>query len=87
MGDMADTFRAMKAHKAEQREARAVVNIDALHKLGIPAVEQSKNVFRLKTAEGTVMYYVSSNTWQHKGKVMRGDVTAFHGWLKNKGFA
>ena len=85
MGEMAETFNAMKAHKKEQREARAMVNAETLRELGIPAVEQSKHVYRVNTPHGAVMYYTSSNTWQHKGKVGRGDVHAFKFWLTKRG--
>ena len=85
MGDMREEFDALRAHKREQREARAVVNIESLKVLGIPAIEQSKNVFRVNTKHGAVMYYPPSGKWQHKGKVMHGDCTALQGWLRNRG--
>lgn len=84
MGDMAAVFNDLKEYKREQREARAVVNMQALEKLGIAAREQSKNVFRIDTEYGTVMYYVSSNTWQHKGKVARGTSQDLKNWLTKR---
>lgn len=86
MGDMAQVFNDMKAATKERREKRAVVNIEALTKLGIPAREQGKNVFRVDTEWGAVMYYPSSNCWQHKGKTHRGDVNKLHAWLHSQGF-
>jgi len=86
MGDMREEFDALKAYHKEQREQKATVNIAKLAELDIPAVEQSKNVFRVQTPEGAVMYYPPSNKWQHRGKVHRGDVKAFQGWLRNRGF-
>lgn len=83
MGDMADTMNALKAYHKEKREAKAKVNISKLERMGIPAREQSKNVFRIDTEHGAVMYYPPSNKWQHRGKVHRGDVQAFKGWLQN----
>ena len=84
MGDTAAVFNDLKEHKCEQREARAAVNAQALAKLGIPAREQSKNVFRIDTEYGVVMYYVSSNTWQHKGKVARGTAQDLKNWLNKR---
>lgn len=81
MGEMAQVFNDMKAATKERREKRAVVNIAALTALGVAAREQSKNVFRVDTDWGAVMYYPSSNTWQHKGKTHRGDVQAFTTWV------
>lgn len=83
MGDMAETMNALKEHNKERRQARAEVNIDRMTELGIPATEQSKNGFRINTTKGAVMYYPSSNKWQHRGQVHRGDVLSFQGWLKN----
>lgn len=86
MGDMREEFDALKAYHKERRAERSSVNIAQLQELGVPAVEQSKNVFRVQTCEGAVMYYPVSNKWQHKSKVMRGDVLAFQGWLRNRGY-
>ena len=86
MGDMREEFDALRAHLGAKRAARAVVNIESLRVLGVPATEQSKNVFRVSTPNGAVMYYPPSGKWQHKGKVMFGDVAAFQGWLRNQGF-
>lgn len=85
MSDMGEMFNAMKAYKKIKRDERAVMNEELLLKMGIPAVKQSKNVFRLTTPEGVVMYYPSSDTWQHKGKVGHGDVKSFKAWLHSRG--
>ena len=84
MGDMREEFDALKEHHKNEREARAAVNIESLGKLGIPAYEQSKNVYRVDTTAGAVMYYPTSSKWQHRGRTMRGDTSAFHGWLKKQ---
>jgi len=86
MGDMAEDMNALKAYHKEQREARAVVNIAKLEEMGIPAHEQSENVFRIDTQYGAVMYYPPSNKWQHRGKVHRGNLDSFKGWLINRGY-
>lgn len=86
MGDMAEDFRALKEYHKERRAEKATVNVAKLEELGIPAREQSKNVFRIDTEHGAVMYYPPSNKWQHRGKVHRGDIKSFHGWLKNHGY-
>lgn len=61
------------------------MTIEELHRLQIPATEQGKNVFRVNSQNGTVMYYPSREKWQHRGKVHEGDVTAFRAWLKRHG--
>lgn len=85
MGDMAEVFNGLKQYKKEQREARGQRNSALLADAGIPAREQSKGVWRVNTEQGTVMYYVSSNTWQHKGNVARGSVNDFKNWLSKRG--
>lgn len=84
MSDMADDFRALKAHNKEQRQGRAEVNIEQLKALGIPAHEQSQNVYRVDTERGAVMYYPTTGKWQHRGAVERGTVQQFKDWLKKK---
>lgn len=86
MGDMAEDFQALKEYHKERRSEKATVNIAKLEELGIPAREQPKNVFRIDTEHGAVMYYPPSNKWQHRGKVHRGDINSFKGWLKNQGY-
>jgi hypothetical protein len=85
MGDMAEVFSDLRKARKEEREVRATVNISKLQELRIPAFEQSKNVFRIDTEQGAVMYYPSSATWQHKGKIMRGNTRALKDWITRNG--
>lgn len=82
---MSDTIEDLKAlaniHK-EERQAKADINVHELNKLHIPATEQSKNVFRVDTQHGAVMYYPTSARWQHRGRTVRGTVQEFRDWLK-----
>ena len=82
MGDMTEEFEALRAWKREQREERAAVNITKLKELGVNALEQSKNVFRVNTPVGAVMYYVSSGKWQHRGSVHWGNAQSFANCVK-----
>lgn len=84
MGDMGAVFRDMKAAKKVQREKRASVNIEALNNLGFRYRVQGPNVFRFETGlhNGPVMYYPSSNCWQHAGKTHRGSIEHFGGWFR-----
>ena len=86
MGDMAEVFNEMKQYKKEQRDTRADINEKKLMALGIDAKMQSKNVYRIEFAEReVVMYYLSSNSWQHRGKVYRGTPEQLKNWLKMRG--
>ena len=86
MGDMREEFDALKAHTASRKAARLAMNTTLMETLGVPAVEQSKGVWRVDTPAGAVMYYPATNCWQHKGKVCRGDAQAFAAWYKNQTF-
>ena len=86
MGDMAEAFNDMRVHKRLQREKRSEVNEETMRALGIPARLRSKGVFRIDSEQGCVMYYPSTNKWQHKAKVMQGTPEQLKGWLQNKGF-
>lgn len=81
MGDMVETMQALKQYHKVQRDNRAEVNIARIQELNIPAVEQSKNVFRVDGEYGVVMYYPTSNKWQHKGRNYKGGVLEFKAWL------
>jgi hypothetical protein len=82
MGDSAEDFRALKEYHKERRQNCADANIVEMKKLGIPAVEQDKNVYRIDGKFGAVMYYPTSSKWQHKGRVYRGTPSDFKLWLK-----
>lgn len=43
-----------------------------------------KGCYRLTTREGAVMYYPTTNKWQHKGRTFTGDIQEFHQWLKTQ---
>ena len=86
MGDMAEVFKEYGEYKKEQRDTRAAINAKKLTALGIDAKMQSKNVYRIEFAEReVVMYYLSSNSWQHRGKVYRGTPEQLKSWLKRRG--
>lgn len=85
MGDMAEVFKEYGEYKKEQRDTRAAINAKKLTALGIDAKLQSKNVYRIEFAEReVVMYYLSSNSWQHRGKVYRGTPEQLKSWLKTR---
>lgn len=76
--------RGFRSQREAVRATKADSNIEQLKALQIPAYEQSKNVYRVDTANGAVMYYPTSGSWQHRGRTLRGDVLAFRAWLKKK---
>lgn len=86
MGDMREEFDLLKVVKASRKANRLGMNVEFMTKHGVPAVEQSKGVWRVDTAAGAVMYYPATNCWQHKGKVCRGDAQAFAAWFKKQTF-
>lgn len=86
MGDMAEVFKEYGEYKKEQRDTRAAINAKKLTALGIDAKLQSKNVYRIEfAAREVVMYYLSSNSWQHRGKVYRDTPEQLKSWLKRRG--
>jgi len=87
-GTMGEFFRDWDKMKAEKKAKRLDHNVEQLLTGGnVPAREQSKGVWRVNTPAGAVMYYPATNCWQHKGKVCRGDVTAFVAWYHKQSFA
>ena len=86
MGDMAEVFKEYGEYKKEQRDTRAAINAKKLTALGIDAKMKSKNVYRIEFAKReVVMYYLSSNSWQHRGRVYRGTPEQLKSWLKRRG--
>ena len=86
MSDATEGYRDLKEAQTYWKTEQAVVNLEALKQLGIEVYEQSKNVFRMDTQHGAVMYYPTTGVWQHKGRTTRGSVQDFRTWLKNKHF-
>lgn len=84
MGDMVETFKAMNQRKKEVRAERAAKNIAKLQDTKLPFYEQGKNVWRLDTPSGAVMFYPASGKWQHNGRTFAGTLQNLESWLKNK---
>ena len=80
-----EDYQALTEARKNWKNEVAAVNVELLKSMNIPAYEQSKNVFRIDTSQGAVMYYPTSGKWQHKGKTLRGDVKAFRDFLKKTG--
>jgi hypothetical protein len=83
--DTIEDYKALAEARKSWKDEAAVVNVELLKSMNIPAYEQSKNVFRVDTLRGVVMYYPTSGKWQHKGKTYRGDVKTFREFLKKTG--
>ena len=59
--------------------------LTALSELGIRASEAGKNLYRVDTDWGVVMYYPAKGFWQHKGRNYHGDAPELKAWLKKQG--
>jgi hypothetical protein len=70
----------------KRKDKRMNDNVEKLKALNIDAVEQSKNVWRIESGLGTVIYWPGTNGWQFKTKTIRGDFNQFVAWLKQWGF-
>jgi len=86
VSDTIEDYKALKEARKTWKEEAAVSNLESLKQLGILMIEQSKNVFRMDTTQGAVMYYPGTGSWQHRGRINRGSVQDFRTWLKNKHF-
>jgi hypothetical protein len=84
MSDEIEVLNALKAEQRNRRDHKAVINADVLKASKLPFIEQSKNVFRSDLRAGVVMYYASSDKWQHRGKVYQGTIEELITWIRNK---
>lgn len=60
------------------------MDLEELTKLHIPAKEQGKNIYRVDTQFGTVIYYSAKDMWLHKGRHYEGSIEEFRAWLKKQ---
>lgn len=58
-------------------------NKEAVAKSELPFVEQSKNVYRLNTERGAVVFYAESGKWLHRGRSFQGFLSLVV-WLKEE---
>nr|ELR5040959.1 hypothetical protein [Providencia stuartii]ELR5082975.1 hypothetical protein [Providencia stuartii] len=72
MGDMGDVFRAMKEHVKERKEERLRNNTEQLKYIDIPYTRDSSGTIHFQTKKGKVLFYPSTNKYQHKRSVKRG---------------
>ena len=70
----------------KRKQKESAINRETLAAAGIPMEEKSTNVFRLETEYGAVVYYPSSNKWQHHGRTYSGTVAQLKQWLQSKGY-
>ena len=80
-----EDYKALKEAQRTWKNEHAEVNIELLKSLNIPAYQQSKNVYRVDTFHGALMFYPTSSKWQYRGKTYKGDVNALREFLKKIG--
>ena len=84
MGDMAETFSAMRAHNKARRAAVYERNLKTLMANSV-FMEQSKGVWRFNGLKGTIMYYPASGRVMFKSQVVRMPATKIDDWLIAEG--
>ncbi len=80
--DMMDDFRALKAHRQEGKNRRYEEN-SAWFAANMPTaqIDTTGKVARIEHRIGVIIYYLTTNRWQHLGKVRTGTPADFARWL------
>lgn len=86
MSEMMECMKDIAEARKSNRSKVAERNVTELKRLSIPAVEQSKNVWRIDGPLGAVMYYPTSNKWQHHSRTKAGSVADLRSWLQKNGY-
>ncbi|MDH2379208.1 hypothetical protein [Providencia rettgeri] len=72
MGDVGDDFRAYKEMVKERKAARLKNNTEQLKGIDIPYTRDLNGTIHFQTKKGKVLFYPSTNKYQHKRGVKRG---------------
>ncbi|EJD6508518.1 hypothetical protein M0I01_RS13025 [Providencia rettgeri] len=72
MGDMGDVFRAMKEQVKERKAARLKNNTEQLKDIDIPYTRDFNGTIHFQTKKGKVLFYPTTNKYQHKRSIKRG---------------
>lgn len=77
MGDCAEDFKALKAYHKDKKAARQAENLKALQCSGLSYSTDSSGSIHVQTDKGKVIFYPTTNKYQHRDKVFYGDALAF----------
>ncbi|WP_272534583.1 hypothetical protein [Providencia sp. PROV212] len=72
MGDVGDDFRAYKEMVKERKLERLKNNTGQLKDIDIPYTRDFNGTIHFQTKKGKVLFYPSTNKYQHKRSVKRG---------------
>ncbi|MEY0588719.1 hypothetical protein AB7V80_04865 [Providencia manganoxydans] len=72
MGDVGDDFRAYKEMVKERKLERLKNNTEQLKDIDIPYTRDFNGTIHFKTKKGQVLFYPTTNKYQHKRSVKRG---------------
>lgn len=69
---MGDVFRAMKEQVKERKAARLKNNTEQLKDIDIPYTRDFNGTIHFQTKKGKVLFYPTTNKYQHKRSIKRG---------------
>lgn len=70
MGDVGEAFQFWSEMKKEERQKRKAGNMEIINACALPHKIDASGTVLFKTAQGTVCFYPTTNTIQHKQKIM-----------------
>ncbi|TCW00438.1 hypothetical protein [Biostraticola tofi] len=83
MGDVGDDYRAWDAMKKEERQKRKSANMEIINACALPHKIDASGTVLLKTEQGTVCFYPTTNTIMHKQKIMHGGAKRAVAYVQN----
>jgi len=84
MSEVAEDMQALDAFKRNEKAEREKENLSTLIEAGIVFTSHQKGVVRVQAADALVIYYPSTDKWQYRGRVIKGDANSFVVWLKSR---
>lgn|GEM_PF-5198932 len=82
MGDCADDFNALREYHRQRKRDVYETNFQYMQGTGLPFTIDNSGSLKFSTAQGTVMFYPSTNKFMHRGKVRHGNARAAEKYVR-----
>lgn len=83
MGDCGEDFKALSAYRKEKKKDRHEDNKSHMIKCGLCYQVDASGSMHFETDKGKVIFYPTTNKYQHKGSVRYGSAKAAEKYIRS----
>lgn len=83
MGDCGDDFKALSEYHRQKKRDRQTENMQRMQASGLVYSTDTSGSLHIYTDKGKVIFYPTTNKFQHKGKVRYGNAAACEKYVRS----